>query len=51
MDDQSELADRLAALEARVARLEVPRSDTTRSTADATVLDRLRAIEGRGRYQ
>ena len=43
MDDQSELADRLAALEARVARLEVPRSDTTRSTADATVLDRLRA--------
>jgi len=48
MDDQSELADRLAALEARVARLEVPRSDTTRSTADATVLDRLRAESPEG---
>lgn len=43
MDDPSDLAERLSALEARVEQLEVPRSDATRPGVKATVLDRLRA--------
>lgn len=39
----SNLADRVAALEARVERLEVPDAPAGRPAADATVLDRLRA--------
>ena len=43
MEDPSTLADRLAALEARVAKLETPDASALRPAADATVLDRLRA--------
>lgn len=43
MKDQSDLANRLAALEARVERLEAPASPAHRMGDDATVLDRVRA--------
>ncbi|ROU04096.1 ArsR/SmtB family transcription factor [Histidinibacterium lentulum] len=50
MDDPSGLADRIAALEARVAKLETPDALSPRLAADATVLDWLRteAPEGGG---
>lgn len=43
MKNPSTLADRLAALEARVAKLEAPDASAQRLGADANVLDRLRA--------
>lgn len=43
MSDPSTLADRLGALEARVAKLEAPDAPAQPPAADATILDRLRS--------
>jgi len=48
MGDHPDLAERLAALEARVQRLEGARSGAIRPGPDATVLDRLRAESPEG---